>query len=124
MYKVCYIFLGFFLWAVTLHAQKENENTIEQQVADTACVCLSRIDTNTIKTALTGLKMQCLSKAIVKNQEAINKNFETEKRREEDLDKLGIRGSILIKVQNILTNSCPNYAFFEEKTQVQRQTRH
>ena len=28
-----------FLWAVTLHAQKENENTIEQQVVDTACVC-------------------------------------------------------------------------------------
>jgi hypothetical protein len=67
--------------------------------------------------------MQCLSQAIQKNQEAINKNFETEKRKEEETEKIGVRGSILIKVQNILSNNCPQYAILEKKAQVQRQMR-
>jgi hypothetical protein len=96
--------------------------TIEEQVADTACACLSKLDTAEIKVNANVLKMTCLRSAIEKNTEAIQKNFATEKRREEDQEKLGIRGSLLIKVQNVLTNKCTVYAKFEQKMQTQRES--
>ena len=96
--------------------------TIEEQVADTACYCLSNLDTAEIKVHANVLKMTCLRTAIEKNNAVIQKNFSTEKRREEDQDKLGIRGSLLIKVQNVLNKNCPIYARFEQKMQTQRES--
>lgn len=96
--------------------------TIEEQVADTACVCLSKLDTVDIKINANILKMNCLQESVEKNNEAIKKNFATEKRREEDQEKLGIRGSLLINVQNILTKKCSVYAKFEQKMQTQRES--
>jgi hypothetical protein len=96
--------------------------TIEEQVADTACACLSKLDTSEIKINSNVLKMTCLRTAIEKNKDAIQKNFATEKRREEDQEKLGIRGSLLIKVQNVLTKNCTVYAKFEQKMQTQRES--
>lgn len=96
--------------------------TIEEQVADTACDCLSRLDTAQIKVNANVLKMTCLREAVQKNNEAIQKNFATEQRKEEDQEKLGIRGSLLIKVQNVLTKKCPVYAKFEQKMQTQRES--
>tara|TARA_B100000795_G_C22801587_1_gene442207 strand:- start:2501 stop:2872 length:372 start_codon:yes stop_codon:yes gene_type:complete len=96
--------------------------TIEEQVADTACVCLSKLDTVDIKINANILKMNCLQESVKKNNEAIKKNFATEKRREEDQEKLGIRGSLLINVQNILTKKCSVYAKFEQKMQTQRES--
>lgn len=96
--------------------------TIEEQVADTACACMTKLDTAQIKANANVIKMQCLSEAIEKNKEAIQRNYATEARREEDAEKLGIRGSMLITVQNELTESCPIYALFEQKMQTQRQS--
>ena len=96
--------------------------TIEEQVADTACYCLSKLDTAEIKVNANVLKMACLRSAIEKNNDAIQKNFSTEQRREEDQDKLGIRGSLLIKVQNFLNKNCTVYARFEKKMQTQRES--
>lgn len=96
--------------------------TIEEQVADTACACLSKLDTADIKINANVVKMTCLREAIEKNNEAIQKNFATEKRREEDQEKIGIRGSLLIKVQNVLTKKCSVYAKFEQKMQTQRES--
>jgi len=123
MYKISIIIILAFTLSLTAKAQQKNEVSIEHQVADTACVCLSKLDSIEIKARANALKMQCLSLAIKKNQQAINKNFETEKRREEDVEKIGVRGSILIKVQNVLSKECPKYVLFEEKVQVQRKTR-
>lgn len=96
--------------------------TIEEQVADTACLCLSNLDTNQIKSNANVLKMSCLQQAIEKNNEAIQKNFKTEQRKEADQEKIGIQGSMLIKVQNVLTENCPVYAKFEQKMQTQRES--
>lgn len=96
--------------------------TIEEQVADTACLCLSKLDTNKIKSNANAIKMACLQEAIAKNQEAIQEDFKTEMRKEEDQEKLGLRGSMLIKVQNVLTKDCPIYARFEQKMQTQRES--
>lgn len=96
--------------------------TIEEQVADTACLCLSNLDTNQIKSNANVVKMACLQEAIQKNNEAIQKNFQTEQRKEEDQEKIGIQGSMLIKVQNVLTEKCPVYARFEQKMQTQRES--
>ncbi len=96
--------------------------TIEEQVADTACYCLSKLDTADIKINTNVLKMNCLTSAIEKNNAAIQKHFSTEQRREEDQDKLGIRGSLLIKVQNVLNKNCTVYARFEKKMQTQRES--
>ena len=96
--------------------------TIEEQVADTACACLSKLDTAEIKINANVLKMTCLRTAIEKNNVAIQKNYATEKRREEDQEKLGIRGSLLIKVQNVLVKNCQVYVKFEQKMQTQRES--
>lgn len=112
------LFIGFFAWSFSANAQE----SVEQQVADTACVCLSKLDTAAIKSKANILKMQCLNEAIVKNLEEIQKVAATEQRREEDQEKLGIRGSIQIKVQNILAENCEIYALFEQKLQTQRQS--
>ena len=45
--------------------------TIEEQVADTACYCLSKLDTAEIKVNANVLKMSCLRSAIEKNNDAI-----------------------------------------------------
>jgi hypothetical protein len=107
----------------TSEGQQNSDISIEHQVADTACLCLSKLDSVGINVKANALKNECLSQAIQKNQEAINKNFETKKRKEEEIGKIGVRGSILIKVQNVLSNSCPQYAILEKKAQVQRQMR-
>lgn len=117
MKKFSIIILMLF-GAFTINAQE----SVEQQVADTACVCLSKLDTAAIKSKANLLKMQCLNQAIAKNLETIQKTAATEQRREEDREKLGIRGSIQIKVQNILAENCEIYALFEQELQTQRQS--
>lgn len=111
------LFLVSFLFFLGAQAQEIN---IEQQVADSACACLSAIDTAMIKSQSNALKMDCLQKAIAKNQESITKKMETEKRKEEDEEKIGIKGSLMIKVQNILAVKCPAYQLFEKKVQERR----
>lgn len=95
--------------------------SIEEQVADTACLCLSSLDTIQIKSNANVIKMQCLNEAILKNQSAIQKNYATQKRREEDSDKMGIQGSLYITVQQSLTINCPIYALFEKEIQTYRE---
>ena len=99
----------------------KGQMTIEGQVADTACVCLSDLDTAQIKANANVIKMQCLNDAIVKNQIAIQKNYATQKRREEDSDKMGIQGSLYINVQQELILKCPIYALFEREIQTFRE---
>ena len=96
------------------------QQTIEDQVADTACACLSAIDSTKINSNSNGLKMACLQEAMIKNNESIVKTFETEKRREEDEEKRGLKGSLMIKVQNILAERCKSYQLFEQKVQERR----
>ena len=95
--------------------------SIEEQVADTACLCLSSLDTVQIKANANVIKMQCLNEAILKNQTAIQKNYATQKRREEDSDKMGIQGSLYITVQQNLIINCPIYALFEKEIQTYRE---
>lgn len=106
-----------FTLSIGLNAQ----DSIEDQVADTACACLSKIDTTTINSSTNGLKMICLQEAMIKNQESIIKVYETEMRREEDEAKLGLRGSLMIKVQNVLAVRCRVYQLIEQKVQAGRQ---
>lgn len=108
----------FFVVIVSITASAQN--SIEEQVADTACACLSAIDTAQISSGSNGLKMACLQEAMIKNNESIVKVYETEKRREEDEAKMGLKGSLMIKVQNILAVSCPAYQLFEKKVQERR----
>lgn len=108
------LILGAFLVLCgVLNAQE----SIEQQVADSACACFSELDSAQISSATSALKSRCLQEAIQKNQVNITKNFETEQRKDDQLQKEGIQGSLLIKVQNILTQSCPNYQLFEKRMQ-------
>tara|TARA_Y100000589_G_scaffold216978_1_gene204691 strand:+ start:515 stop:916 length:402 start_codon:yes stop_codon:yes gene_type:complete len=99
----------------------KGQMSIEEQVADTACLCLSSLDTVQIKANANVIKMQCLNEAILKNQTAIQKNYATQKRREEDSDKMGIQGSLYITVQQNLIINCPIYALFEKEIQTYRE---
>ncbi|MFT6716868.1 MAG: hypothetical protein ACJA0Q_001516 [Saprospiraceae bacterium] len=94
--------------------------SLEEQVADSACACLSAIDTAKINSQSNGLKMACLQKAMIQNKESITKEYSTSQRKEEDQAKIGIRGSLMIKVQNILTKKCVAYKIFETKIQERR----
>ena len=119
--KSVLVFVLIGLTGFTGFSQDNAPVSIEQQVADSACVCLSAIDSLKIKSQSNGLKMECLQKAMAQNQESIVKNMETEKRKEEDEQKLGIKGSLMIKVQNILAVQCAAYKQFESKIQERRQ---
>ncbi len=99
----------------------KGQMNIEEQVADTACFCLSKLDSVQIKANANVIKMQCLNEAIVKNQIAIQKNYATQQRREEDSEKMGIQGSLYINVQQELTLKCPIYAMFEKEIQTFRE---
>ena len=95
----------------------KSQISLEQQIADTACICLSALDTNDISSKSNGMKMACLQQAMIKNQENIRKQYETELRKEEDEEKHGLKGSLMIKVQNILAEKCASYQLFESKIQ-------
>ena len=90
------------------------QQTIEEQVADSACACLNTIDTVRVKSTPHAVKIDCFSKAIAQNSEAIKKNYKTEQRREDDRDKQGIGGSLFIKVENELKKSCEAYKFLKK----------
>ena len=93
----------------------KGQMTIEEQVADTVCACLSKVSKSQIKANKNVIKMQCLSEAVSKNLTTIQKNYSTEQRREEDSDKMGSQGSLYINVQKELKKNCPAYALFESK---------
>ena len=84
--------------------------TIEEQIADTACVCINRTDSAYIVSNASAVKMQCFSEALSKNETAIIKNYKTEQRSEADQEKAGIGGSLLINVENELLKTCPSYS--------------
>lgn len=94
--------------------------SLEKQVADSACMCLSAIDTVNINSQSNGLKMACLQKAMIQNSESITKEYATTKRKEEDEEKIGLQGSLMIKVQNILSKDCAAYKLFQVKIQERR----
>jgi hypothetical protein len=94
--------------------------TLEQQVADSTCTCLSAIDTVKINSQGNGLKMACLQKALIQNKEAITKEYSTTQRKEEDEAKRGLQGSLMIKVQNELSKNCAAYNLFQQKIQERR----
>lgn len=98
------------------------QQTIEDQVADTACACLSAADTSSLQENPNAVKMRCLQEAIVKNNNAITENYATEQRSEDDQEKMGIRGSLLIKVQNVLASSCSVYIKLENQLRTQRES--
>lgn len=91
--------------------------TIEEQVADSACTCLSEIDTSqaNIKGKINVLRMACMDKAIDQNKESIKKNYSTQQRKEEDQANAGIQGSLYIGVQKELAKNCPIYSVFQQK---------
>ena len=60
--------------------------------------------------------MQYMSDAFSKNQTAIQKNYSTQKRREEDSAKMEIQGSLYVNVQQELKKKCPKFVLFERKT--------
>jgi len=109
----------FLLFGITTISN--GQLTIEEQVADTACVCLGKLDTAQIKTKANAIKMQCLNEAITKNQTAIQKTYASEQRREEDTEKMGIQGSLYIILQKELIKSCPIYVLFEKEIQTFRE---
>ncbi len=94
--------------------------SIEQQIADSACACISQIDTALINSKGNGMKITCLQKAMLQNEEAITKAYTTEKRKKEDEEKIGLKGSLMIKVQNILATKCRVYQIFQEKIHQRR----
>jgi hypothetical protein len=98
-----FLFCGIFF---TSNAQL----TIEEQIADTACVCINRTDSAYIVSNASAVKMQCFSEALSKNETAIIKNYKTEQRSEADQEKAGIGGSLLINVENELLKTCPSYS--------------
>jgi len=115
MKKIFYT-LAFVLVSTVSYSQL----TLEQQVADSACTCLSAIDTSKINSQGNGLKMACLQKAMLQNQEAITKEYSTTQRKEEDEAKRGLQGSLMIKVQNVLSKNCAAYRLFQQKVQERR----
>jgi len=90
------------------------QQSIEEQVADSTCACLAEADTARIQTTPRAVKTECFSKAIAQNSTAIRKNYQTEQRREDDLDKQGIGGSLLILVENELEKNCATYAILKK----------
>ena len=96
--------------------------TIEGQVADSTCACLNLADSVKIINNALAVKMQCFSEAVYKNSDAIKRNYQTEKRREEDAEKLGIGGSLLISVENELLKSCPIYQTVANNLQSYRES--
>jgi hypothetical protein len=115
MKKTLYTFLLVIISSVSY-----SQISLEQQVADSTCTCLSAIDTTKITSQGNGLKMACLQKAMIQNKESIAKEYATTKRRDEDEQKIGLQGSLMIKVQNILSKDCAAYKKFQVKIQERR----
>ena len=104
-----------FIFLFGMMTASKGQMTIEEQVADTVCACLSSVNEHQIKANKNVIKMQCLSDGVSKNLVAIQKNYSTEQRREEDSDKMGIQGSLYIGIQKELKKNCPIYVLFESK---------
>jgi hypothetical protein len=110
----------YFVILMVISMTSYSQVSLEQQVADSACTCLSLIDSAKINNQGNGLKMACLQKAMIQNKESITKEYATTKRRDEDEEKIGIQGSLMIKVQNILSKNCDAYKQFQVKIQERR----
>lgn len=118
MKKLGLILMLFFGVTTISNAQM----TIEGQVADSTCACLSLADSAKIVNNALAVKMQCFSEAVYKNADAIKRNYQTEQRREEDAEKLGIGGSLLISVENELLKTCPIYQTVANNLQSYRES--
>lgn len=118
MKKLGFILMLMFGISLTSNAQL----SLEEQVADSTCACLNKADSVKIVNNALAVKMQCFSEAVYKNADAIKRNYETEKRREEDAEKLGIGGSLLISVENELLKSCAVYETVSKNLQSYRES--
>jgi hypothetical protein len=114
--------LTFSLFSNAQEESKENEVelTIENRVADSVCVCLSKLDSNQLKASSSSLVSSCLQKGITQNADAIEKEHKRNRKDESQLLKEGISSSLLIRVQNVLSANCPNYKKFDKEIQKSR----
>lgn len=120
----------FFVLAFTFYGTAQSKNkqkdelkeelSIESQVADSVCICLSKIDSNQLNVSSNALVSNCLQQGITKNKEAIEKEHKNNRKDESQLLKEGISSSLLIRVQNVLSLNCSSYKKFDKEIQKSR----
>ena len=82
---------------------------IEDVIADTACICLQKIKTDSSSTKINAQFNTCLSEAINKNKLAIIESYNSGEQGKKMDEQNKDNGRLMIKTQNVLAKKCKDY---------------
>ena len=103
--KRLFIVAIFIISAQNLSAQIN----IEDVIADTACFCLKKINTDTTSTKINAQFNACMSEAINKNKFAIIESYNSGEQGRKMDEQIKDNGRLMIKTQNVLAKKCKDY---------------
>ncbi|MFM7024300.1 MAG: hypothetical protein ACKOXB_15110 [Flavobacteriales bacterium] len=97
--------------AIFLSAGLQAQINIEDVIADTACICLQKIKTDSTATStkLNAAFNACLSEALLKNKDAIIESYNSGEQGKKMDENNKDNGRLMIKTQNVLARKCPDY---------------
>ncbi len=82
---------------------------IEDVIADTACICLQKIKTDTTSTKISAEYNACMSESLKKNNLAIMESYNSGEQGKKIDEQNRDNGRLMIKTQNVLAKKCPDY---------------
>ncbi len=82
---------------------------IEDVIADTACICLKKIKTDTNSTKISAEYNACMSEALRKNNQAIMDSYNSGEQGKKMDEQNRDNGRLMIKTQNVLKKKCTDY---------------
>ncbi len=93
------------LFSTSLNAQIN----IEDVIADTACLCLQKIKTDSITQGINAQFNTCMSEAVNKNKAAIMESYNSGEQGKKMDEQNKDNGRLMIKTQNVLAKKCSDY---------------
>ena len=102
---------GFFILAfIAISTQSLSAQiNIEDVIADTACICLQKINTETTSTKISAEYNACMSEAVNKNKQAIMDSYNSGEQGKKIDEQNRDNGRLMIKTQNVLAKKCSDY---------------
>ena len=113
------LFATFCATTPSLSAQIQ----IEDVIADTACNCLKKINTDSSASKVNAMRNACLNEAQAKNQAAIIESYQSGEQGKKMDESNPDNGRLMVKVYTVLMSKCPEYERVTRKIKSEHQRR-
>ena len=110
LFKMKTLFLLTFALLFSVLNEVKAQVLIEEVIADTACLCLKKINTDTLSaTKINAAFNNCLNQAIAINQNAIIESYNSGEQGKKMDESNPNNGRLMIKIQAVLAKKCSDY---------------